>query len=174
MQPWKALSTVVLAIGLVATPLVTQAQTITVADPAGDTAGPGLDITGVTLLNRDHAVVTKITFSDDHPDDVLVFLKTRDGRLSGVVSRHRRHGQDRVFMLGNSAAHPGCHRLTSDWNRSAATVTLRLPSRCLLLGDYGAVRGEVLIEGRHSGADVDAAPQKPNGDPTYTDWVPRG
>jgi hypothetical protein len=64
--------------------------------------------------------------------------------------------------------------LTSDWNRSAATVTLRLPSRCLLAGDYGAVRGQVLIEGRHSGADVDVGPQKPNGDPRYTDWVPRG
>lgn len=51
---------------------------------------------------------------------------------------------------------------------------LRLPSRCLLDGDYGAVRGWFLTEELNGGGDVDYAPDAADETLDVTSWVPRG
>lgn len=55
-----------------------------------------------------------------------------------------------------------------------ATVRIRLPSRCVLAGDYGAIKAWALTEVFHGAADVDYAPEQPDGDLAWTDWIPRG
>ncbi len=68
-----------------------------------------------------------------------------------------------------------CRGLSSDWDRPSATLRLRMPSRCLGGGDYGALRFWALIEGyRSRSSDVDYAPETPDGGLRFTDWVPRG
>jgi hypothetical protein len=67
-----------------------------------------------------------------------------------------------------------CQGLTSDWNRSAATVRLRMPWRCMP-GAHGDLKFWVLIEGyRSRSSDVDYAPETPSGDVRFTRWIPRG
>jgi hypothetical protein len=151
-----------------------QARSILVGDPAGDAAGPrpGLDITSVAFHNRDRAVVVDLSFVRDVRGVVIVALRTRQHRMAAVVaSLHRRTGPDTTFLVGHKTS---CRGLTSAWNRAAATLSLRVPAGCVLSGNYGAVKAFALIERLHDGADVDYAPQKPNGNIAYTDWIPRG
>lgn len=91
------------------------------------------------------------------------------------MHERRPAGTDRTFVVAGSfarAAAPVCEGVSGDWDAQSSSVTLRLPSRCLDDGDYGAVRAVVLTERR--GADIDLAPQRRDGDPAPTDWIPRG
>jgi len=174
MPRWKAVAAAALTAVLVAAASPAQAQRVTVADAAGDNVGPGLDITSVSIRNRDHAILATLTFTRDRRSEVIVFVKARGGPLVGVVSEHPRQGPDSTFLIGGDENDPLCRGLRSVWDRSVATVTMRLPSRCLAFGDYGAVRSLILIETFRGARDVDYAPEKPNGEPAYSDWVPRG
>nr|CAA9358476.1 MAG: hypothetical protein AVDCRST_MAG46-3104 [uncultured Nocardioidaceae bacterium] len=148
------------------------ADRMTVADEAGDTAAPGPDITSVSVRNLDRGVSVTLTFARDRPGEIFVGLQSRHHRPSIIFSSHRRTGPDDTDFF-TRPDHP-CHRLTSDWDRRAATMQLRLPARCLHDGNYGALRIVAVTEGHRGGEDVDFAPQDRNGDPAWSDWVPRG
>jgi hypothetical protein len=177
MPPMRTVRATVAAIvtaALVALSAPAQARSILVGDPAGDAAGPrpGLDITSVDFHNRDRAVVVDLSFVRDVRAVVIVALRTRQHRVAAVVvSKHRRTGPDTTFVVGHKS---GCRGLASAWDRAAATLSLRVPAVCVLNGNYGAVKAWALIERLHDGSDVDYAPQKPNGNIAYTDWIPRG
>lgn len=145
-------------------------------DPAGDAYGRGLDITSAQIRNRDSAVVTTVTFVEDVRGDVIVSLEARRGSGVRVVHEHRTDRKDRTFVLPGSftvaASGPVCKGVSGDWHPRARSVTLRLPSRCLDDGDYGAVRAAVLTEGRQG--DTDLAPESSRGMPAATAWIPRG
>lgn len=175
MSKWRAAAAASVTAALLALSAPAQAQHLRVTDPAGDAAQPGLDVTGVSVQNRDHAIVTVIHFVHDRRGRVVLFLRTRDTPYAQiVVSTHRPLGRDRTFLLGEAS----CPGLSGNWDRTAATVRLRLPARCVLHGAYGAVAASVLIEGigSHSGADIDYAPDRPERRPglRYTEWIPRG
>jgi hypothetical protein len=171
MPKWRAAAAASLVLGLLTLTVPAQAQYVAVADKAGDASRPGLDITRVAFANRDHAIVARFRFVHDARGTVIVAVRTRDHRLAQlVISQHRQLGHDRTFLIG----HPPCPGLSSTWRRSAARLTLRLPARCVLVGDYGAIKAWALIEGLHSGADVDYAPQAPQGNIAFTPWIPRG
>ena len=145
------------------------AAQVTISDPAGDSAGPGLDITSATIDNRDYAVVVTASFVEDHKGTVIVAVDTR-GRLPvRIISEHPRSGADKTYLLGRSRELP-CDGLTSSWDRGAAEIRLRMPSRCLNDGNYGAIRSWVLTEPLGDGSDVDLAPDGAE----LTDWISRG
>ncbi len=177
MTRWRTIAAAGLSLALLAVAAPAQAQHVTVVDAAGDASGdpsqpPGLDITSVNFANHDHAIITTLTFTRDRTGTIIVAVKARDhGVVAVVVSKHRRQGPDRTFEFGHAA----CNGLSSDWNRTAATLRLRLPARCVLNGNYGAIKSWALIEGLHDGADVDYAPESRDGSNiAYTDWIPRG
>lgn len=151
-----------------------QAQQITVTDDSGDHVGPGLDITRVTFANRDHAVVTKLAFARDTRSHVIVAIKARGGPFVGVVSRHFAQGPDNTVLRRRDYTKVPCEGLTSTWQRDAATLKLRMPARCLNGGNYGAIRAFALTETFRGTRDVDWAPERPDGDLVFTDWIPRG
>ncbi|MDX6317638.1 MAG: hypothetical protein QOD35_1038 [Nocardioidaceae bacterium] len=170
----RATVAAILTAALLALSAPAQARSILVGDPTGDAAGPrpGLDITSVAFHNGDSAVVVHLSFVRDVRGAVIVALRTRQHRVVAVVvSKHRRTGPDTTFLVGHKAS---CRDLTSTWDRATATLGLRLPAACVLNGNYGAVKAWALTERLHDGADVDYAPQKPNGNIAYTDWIPRG
>lgn len=153
-----------------------QARQLTVTDPAGDTSTPGLDITSAQVRNRDHAIITTVSFVRDVRGNLIVALTARNGSGLRVVYERRPAGTDRTFVLPGSFARTAgsfCQGVSGEWNARSRSVTLRLPSRCLDGGDYGAVRAAVLTENR-GGGDVDFAPEKDNGDIGSTAWIPRG
>lgn len=152
-----------------------QARQVVVSDPSGDTSSPGLDFTSAAFHNRDRAIVTTFTFASDRRGVFFIGVKARTGPAVAIISRHRRTGPDKVFVVSRSGAAPApCARVSSDWSRASATVRLRLPARCLDDGNYGAVRFFAFSEEAGGGADIDFAPQKPNGNRARTPWVPRG
>jgi hypothetical protein len=174
MRTLRATVAAILTAALLALSAPAQARSSLVGDPAGDAAGPrpGLDITSVDFHNRDRAVVVDLSFVRDVRGVVIVALGTRQHRVAAVVvSKHRRTGPDTTSLVGHRSS---CRGVASAWDRAAAALILRVPAACVLNGNYGAVRAWALTERLHDGADVDYAPQKPNGDIAYTDWIPRG
>lgn len=156
-------------------PAPAHAERVAIGDEVGDTTGTGLDFTGVVLRNRDHAVVARMTFERDRRGEVIVAIRVRGhGLVARVVSAHRRRGNDRVRLLTADSDNAPCEGLRSTWNREAAKMRLRLPSKCLLDGDYGAVRSWFLIEELGGGGDVDYAPEQSDGDLRWTNWISRG
>ena len=150
-----------------------QAQRLAVDDASADTDGPGLDITKVTFHNRDRAVVANLEFVSDRRGTVIVFVKARYGSNVRMVSHHPAQGPDKtLFVTGDKVGH--CEGFSTDWNRREATLKMRMPSRCLDDGDYGAIRDWALIEEYRGGSDVDYAPEGPRGGPSITDWIARG
>jgi hypothetical protein len=144
-----------------------EAEQLTIADPAGDAQAGGLDITGVHIRNRDHAILSTVTFVRDRPGLVIAAVKVRRGPFLRVVSEHRSSGADSVVLVNRRGREVPCGGLTSEWDRSAATVQLRLPSRCVNDGNYGAIRSPwTLIESLGSSNDVDLARTKR--------WISRG
>jgi hypothetical protein len=139
MIAWRAAAASVLTLALVAVPGSAQAERVTLADPPGDTRRAGLDITSATFANRDRAVVATLTFERDRPGAVFIGVKGRHGRVVAVVrSLHRQQGPDKVSLVERERP---CRALSSSWNRATATITVRLPSRCVVReGDYGALR----------------------------------
>src|SRR4051794_36622465 len=65
------------------------AQDLTGHDPAGDAAGPGLDITKVVYRNLDHRVVARVRFAEAVPGDLIVSVDPRGGTGLRLVSEYR-------------------------------------------------------------------------------------
>jgi hypothetical protein len=170
--------TALLAVGwLTITAVPAEAERTTVVDGVDAPSGL-LDISRLTIMNRDRAVVVELAFVDDVPGDILVNLDARHRGRPGLgdvslSSEHRRRGPDHAYLSvsGNDVR---CSRLTSDWRRRAATLTLRMPARCMRAGNYRAVRGTAITFTTRWGQDVDFAPNLVRGGETYTRWVPRG
>src|SRR3954469_25476441 len=154
------------------------AQSATVPDASGDATGPGLDITRVTVRNLDRAVVAKVRFVRAVRGEVIVSIDPRGATGLRLVSDHRPAGQDHNVVLSGAftdhrtPAHtPRCPGFRVRWSEDEPTVTMRMPSRCLHGGDYGAIRFDVLTE--RSAGDTDFARGLPGGDGS-SPWVPRG
>lgn len=144
---------------------------VAIVDKVGDTTGSGLDFTGVVLHNKDHAIVAAMTFKRDTRGEVIVAIRARGhGLVARVVSAHRRQGGDQLRLFTNGNDDTPCLGLRSTWDREAARMRLRLPSACLLDGDYGAVRSWFLTEEFGGGSDVDFAPDGTG----WTSWISRG
>lgn len=64
-----------------------------------------------------------------------------------------------------------CQGFRVTWDAVKSRVRVRIPSRCLTRGDYGAIRVQAIAE---IGSDADFAPKTPKGNWGWTDWVGRG
>ena len=161
----------VTASSLVASPAT--AEQVTATDPAGDGAhGQRLDITSIQVKNRDHAIVTVISFARATRGDLGVRFQTRDDRRrewAVVFTRHRFRG-DRTSYGQYGELQP-CRGLTVVWDHEADTARVRLPSRCFREGDYGAVHVKAITE---LGSDADLAPKNAAGRWVWTPFASRG
>ena len=168
------LALAVAAVMAVAAPAAAQQRSIT--DPAGDADNPGLDITGATVHNRDHAVVATVRFTELVRGDLIVSVDPRGARGVRLVSRYTGDGPGRTILVAGAFTDRGdfserpvrCRGLEADWSVEKSTATLRMPARCLHHGRYGAVRFAVLTE---RGADTDFAPDRRSG---VSGWIARG
>jgi hypothetical protein len=95
-----------------------------------------------------------------------------------MVSEYRSVGHTQNAVLPGAftdraapADPPKCRAFRVSWSADEPRVTMRIPSRCLNGGDYGAIRFAVLTERR---SDTDWAPERPHGDVGPSPWVPRG
>jgi hypothetical protein len=151
------------------------AESATIADPAGDAAGHGLDVTGARLRNLDHRIVVDVTFVRDVRGDLIVSIDRRHGQGLRLVSEHdpAGHTDDLVIRHAFSDASVGdnrpvrCRGFRVSWSDARAAARLVLPQRCLHGGDYGAVRFAVLTERR---SDTDYAPEGRSA----SGWISRG
>jgi hypothetical protein len=166
-----------LSLPLVAAPAA-HAQRLSLEDPAGDAVNGKLDITTVSVTNRNYRLVARVALTAMRKGDVIVSVDRRGGGGVRMVATRAADGTVRGALLGGAFTDRGagggvtCGRLAVDWDVDASRVTLRMPSRCWNDGDYGAVRYAVLTE-RGSG-DRDWAPAGRNGEIGASAWVPRG
>lgn len=147
-------------------------QTVHVSDPAGDgLKGQRLDITTVKLANRDHSIVVTIAVVHVAYGDLGVRMKARgdSGETALITSLHRSGGD--TNRLVTAAGEKQCKALHVSWNEATDRVRVRVPSRCVDGGDYGAVRVKTIFE---IGSDADFAPKGPKGSWRWTDYVARG
>ena len=131
-----------------------------------------LDITSIKVANRDHAIVSTVTFVRAVRGDLGIRYwargeKRRDMAL--VFNKHRPRGDNTSLLTIDGEE--SCRALTVTWDHEADVVKVRLPSRCFREGDYGAVRVKVITE---IGSDADFAPKDADGDWRWTDWISRG
>jgi hypothetical protein len=154
------------------------AQRAAVEDPAGDATNRGLDITAAAVRNLDHAVVVRVRFVASVRGDVIVSVDPRRARGVRLVSEYRPAGTTENFVLIGAFTDRGpggravqCPGFRVRWSDEEPVVTMRMPSRCLNDGDYGAIRFAVLTE---RGADSDHAPETRRGDVSVSTWVARG
>lgn len=158
------------------------AQQVSVGDEAGDATGQALDLVGVTLRNDDRAVVATMSFSFTTGDStIVVSADPRGGKGVRIVSDFKPRGTGRTknYVLAKALtdAKPGTKRvkckgvtLREGWDSADyPTITLRMPSRCLNGGDYGALQFVVQVK---QGSGRDWAQQQGTGVPIG--WVPRG
>lgn len=175
MRTWLAASIATVGV-LVFSAAPAHAAQLTVSDDSRDAVGRGLDITSAQLSNRDKAVVATVAFDQNVRGAVIVSLDARNGSGLRIVHKHRLNSLDRTFVLPGSFTQEGddsrCRAVSGDWRPRAASVTLRLPARCLDEGNYGAVRFAVLTEG--GSGDTDFAPDTSHQGPDVTAWIPRG
>ena len=148
-------------------------QTARVSDPAGDgLKGHRLDITGVKLANRDHAIVVTLSVVRVALGDLAVDIKARGDsaeETTAVSSVHRSGGDtNRFFTIDGEQQ---CGGLRVRWNPTTDRVRVRVPSRCIDRGNYGAVAVKAIFE---IGSDADFAPKGPKGGWRWTDYVARG
>lgn len=90
-----------------------------------------------------------------------------------VQSKHHRQGPDEVSLVERD---DGCRGLSSSWNRATVTITVRLPSRCVVRqGDYGALRFAAATTPLRDAGEplVDYVPRGQSDEP-FTRFVPRG
>lgn len=165
-------ASVVLA--LVAAPA--SAQSLTTPDPTDDTLGKGLDMTRIKVVNRDYAIVVKTTFVKSVRGEMIASIDPRKAHGLRLVSDYRPKGETKNFVVAGAFTDKGgggdivkCKGFRVRWSTEEPTVTMKLPSRCLRDGDYGAVRAAFLTEGPKV-SDVDYAPNEGES----TDWIPRG
>ncbi len=149
------------------------AQTVSFSDPAGDgLKGAHLDITTIRVANRDHAIAITITFVKVASGDLGVAIKQRGRGPRGeawVTSLHRAGGDKSRLHTVAGVAH--CPGFKVTWDAEDSRVRVRVPSRCITHGDYGATKVQAIAE---MGSDADFAPKTPKGNWGWTDWVRRG
>jgi hypothetical protein len=157
-------------------PAPANAAAVALTDDSGDTLEPGLDFTAIRERNTDRAVVARITFARDRRSEIIIAVRPRHHAAETVriVAVHRREGEDRIFLIDNDSEKVTCGGLRSTWDRDTATMKMRLPSRCVNGGDYGAIRSWFLTEGFGGGGDVDYAPENGDGGLGWTPWIARG
>lgn len=152
----------------------------TVYDSAGDAANKGLDFTEVSLDNTDGTVVTTTKFVKDRRGKLIVSVDPRGGTGVRLVSTYRADGTSSNKVLPGALSDPRSERSSTpvacagfrvSWKPAKDLARLHLPSRCLLGGDYGAVRFSYMSK---RGTDTDFGPQSEEGFLTTTDWIPRG
>jgi hypothetical protein len=154
------------------------AQRLALDDPAGDAANGKLDLTRVSLDNRDHRLVARVTLAEMERGDVIVSVDRRRGQGLRLVASRTADGSVRGRLLPGAFTDRSagddrtCARIAVAWDDAASRVTLSIPSRCWNDGDYGAVRFAVLTE-RGSG-DRDWAPESADGEIGTSGWVARG
>jgi hypothetical protein len=153
-------------------PLAVAAR-LTISDPAGDTFVPGLDIVRAKFANNQHTLVMTVHFVRDRPSVVLVGVKPRGLAPVAVVSRHRAQGRDVSRLVNPRGRAMKCSSLTTYWNRTSATIRVRILSKCIHDGDFGPVRFWAVTERFGNGGDIDYAPQTAGGDFRRTRWIPR-
>lgn len=177
MASSRAVVVTALTLALTAPALPASAQRVTVADPAGDATEPGLDIVSATFRNRDRAVVARVAFTEAVRGDLIVSVDPRGATGLRLVSEHRPRRTTRNYIVPGSftdlAPRPAirCRGFRVVWNTEIEVARMRMPSRCLHYGNYGALRFAVLTERRN---DTDYAPEMPPGEPDATGWVRRG
>jgi hypothetical protein len=151
------------------------ADKLTFTDATGDgTRGARLDVTEVTLRSRDHVLAIDVSFAKVSRGDLIVFLHARGttGKYR-VVSEYRpsENPPQRTFVLSPRGP-VACQGLRSTWNRETNKARVKVPSRCLYEGDYGAVRTKVLTE---IGPDADLAPNNASGEGfPWSEYAARG
>lgn len=157
------------------------AQDLAVGDAMGDTGITTLDIISVTVHNQDRAVVVDVEVEDATRDgNLVVSLDPRGGTGVRVVSKFRATGGTKNFVLrkaftdkGSSTKRVRCKVRLGDATSPALNpvIILRMPSRCLAGGNFGALRFAATSQ---LGGDRDVAPQKASGKVGVSDWVARG
>ncbi len=174
MKKTLGVLSVSLVLTLVAAPA--SAQSLTTSDPADDTFAKGLDMTRIKVVNRDHAIVVTTTIVKSKGGEMIASNDPRKARGLRLVSDYRPKGETENFVLEGAFTDKAagddvvkCKGFRVRWSDEEPTVTMKLPSRCLQDGDYGAVRAAFLTEGQQV-SDVDYAP----GEQGSTDWIPRG
>jgi hypothetical protein len=168
----------VLSLLLLAAPAA-NAQSLSVDDPTGDAPAGELDLTRVTVQNRDHRVVATVETADLTKGSVIVSLDRRKGAGVRLVTTRRADGTVKAHLYAGAFTDTGvpgtvvpCPRYRATWDDDADSVTLSMPSRCWNGGDYGALRFAALTE--KAGADSDSAPTTTDGDNASSAWVARG
>ena len=156
------------------------AQSLTIDDPTGDAPPGELDLTSVTVQNRDYRVIAHATMAELTQGAVIISVDRRDGTGVRLVTTRRADGTI------NGRVHAGaftddeseiggpvrCRGYNVFWDDDSSTVTLSMPSSCWNGGDFGALRFAALTE--KQGVDSDNAPTAGDGDLTSSAWVTRG
>ena len=169
----------VLSLLVVAAPAA-HAQSLAIEDPVGDAPSGELDLTSVTLENRDRRVVAYATVADLTRGSVIISVDPRQGTGVRLVTSRRADGTVNGRVYAGDFTDPDeaiggpvpCRRYNVDWDDATSTVKLSMPSRCLAGGNYGALRFVALTE--NAGRDSDFAPSTADGDFTSTTLVARG
>lgn len=151
-----------------------QAERLAVSDPRGDRETRGLDMVGISVDNRDFAVVVRVRFTRSVRGDVIVSVDPRRATGVRLISEYRPSGEIRnyvePFAFSDVAARSvACAGFRVRWLSDRPVVRMRMPARCLNGGSYGAIRFAVLTE--RGASDTDYAPGVP---PRNSRWVPRG
>jgi hypothetical protein len=173
MRSGRAWAVVFLVCCVVLSPANALGQTIRAGDPAGDgLKGRSLDITDVRVTNDDHAVLATVSFVRVAHGNLGVAIKARGDHRRGIVgvtSVHRSTGDKNRLLT--AAGVLKCRGLKVTWVAATNRVRIRVPSRCIDGGNYGAVKVQAITE---IGSDADFAPKSPNGSWRWTAWASRG
>jgi hypothetical protein len=107
------------------------------------------------VTNRDHAIVATVSFVRVAHGDLGVAIKARGDRrrqLVGVTSVHRADGDTNRFRT--IAGVRKCKGLRVTWDATTDRVRMRVPSRCLDNGNYGAVKVQAIPGGPAGGRSL--------------------
>jgi hypothetical protein len=104
--------------------------------------------------------------------DLGVGIKARGDstkETAAVTSAHRSGGDtNRLFAAEGEQQ---CNGFRVRWNQITDRVRVRVLSRCIDGGDYGAVAVKAIFQ---IGSDADFVPKGPKGGWRWTDYVARG
>jgi len=168
MRRFQAIIAAGLTLGLVALAAPAQAESLTFTDPLGDNEYGGLDITGATMKNEQHAFTGKITFASNVKGHVYLVFRT--GTAWELIVYHNRLARkDSAYLIDGFSRPVPCDGLSHVWHTATDALTLRVPSSCLNEGTYGDIEARILTDGPY-GDDSDHAPDGGG----FTPWIPRG